>query len=237
MERTSPTKKLLNQAVAWAIAAGLLLASGAASAGPKRCSAARGNKANVTDRACKRGDGGDAESNKPAEEKGVRRVRSGPHIEVVARDLRLTDIARERLERIAARYHKATGRRLVVTGGTRTPQRQAELMLEKLAHREDIVALYENKQAATEVKNAYTDGKARGLRKKGLIRAIAEVIEGQIARGVYVSKHLKSGAADVRSRDMTPPREEAFRAAVKEEPGVVLLDERQSAEPHLHLSL
>ncbi len=87
MERTSPTKKLLNQAVAWAIAAGLLLASGAASAGPKRCSAARGNKANVTDRACKRGDGGDAESNKPAEEKGVRRVRSGPHIEVVARDL------------------------------------------------------------------------------------------------------------------------------------------------------
>lgn len=234
MQAAKKLKRATSHLVASVIAAALLLASGAADAGPKRCAAARGSKASVADRACKRGDDDGA---KPTEEKGVSRVRSGAHIEVVARDLRLTEVARERLERIAARYHKATRRRLVITGGTRTPHRQAELMFQKLAHGEDIVALYENKQAATEVKNAHKEGVAKGLPRKGLIKVIREAIEAQITRGVYVSKHLKSGAADVRSRDMTPTREEAFRAAVSEEPGVVLLDERKSAEPHLHLSL
>ena len=63
------------------------------------------------------------------------------------------------------------------------------------------------------------------------------VTGAQMAQGIFVSRHLRSGAADVRSRDMTAAREAAFRAAVAEEAGVVLLDERRSAEPHLHLSL
>ena len=58
-----------------------------------------------------------------------------------------------------------------------------------------------------------------------------------MARGVYVSKHLSAGAADVRSRGMTPAQEKALRAAVAAEPGVQLLDERGSAEPHFHLDL
>ncbi|MEO5860661.1 MAG: hypothetical protein ABIR33_17145 [Pyrinomonadaceae bacterium] len=165
------------------------------------------------------------------------KVKASRHIEVHARDMRLDDTARERLERIAARYFKATRRKLVLTGGTRTPGRQAELMFEKLAHGEDIVALYENKAAATEVRDVYQDALDKGLKKKALIKAIRERIESLISRGSYVSKHLKSGAADVRSRDMKPRQAEALRAAVKEEAGVTLLDERSGAEPHFHLSL
>ena len=167
----------------------------------------------------------------------VKKIHSGLHLEVVARDLRLDDTSRERLERIAQRYFEATRRRLVVTGGTRTAERQAELMLEKLAHGEDIVALYENKAAVTEIRNVYRDRASVRQPKKQLIHAMRDVITAQMARGVYVSRHLKAGAADVRSRDLKAPQEAAFRRAVADEPGVILLDERASAEPHLHLGL
>jgi TusA-related sulfurtransferase len=167
----------------------------------------------------------------------VKKIHSGPHLEVVARDLRLDDTSRERLERIAQRYFEATRRRLVVTGGTRTPERQAELMLEKLAHGEDIVALYENKAAATEIRNLYRDASGVRQPKKQLIHAMRDAITAQMDKGIYVSRHLKAGAADVRSRDLKAPQEAAFRHAVADEPGVILIDERGSAEPHLHLGL
>lgn len=167
----------------------------------------------------------------------VKKIRSGPHLEVVARDLRLDDTSRERLERIAQRYFEATRRRLVITGGSRTPERQAELMLQKLAHGEDIVALYENKAAATEIRNVYRESTGVRQPKKQLIHAMRDVITAQIDKGVYVSRHLKAGAADVRSRDLKAPQESAFRRAVADEPGVILIDERSSAEPHLHLGL
>lgn len=236
-------KSISYRLIAGLLAGALLVAGGEALAGPKRCAAARGKGGRVEQRACKKdaGEGtaskGDAKGDDKIAGETVRRIRGGPHIEVHARDLRLTDASREKLEHIAERYHKATKKRLVITGGTRTPQRQAELMFEKLAHGEDIVALYEHKQAATDVLNAYKDAKGKGQRKRELIKIIKGVIDGQIAQGLYLSKHLKSGAIDVRSRDMTPEREKAFRAAVAEEPGVHLIDERKSAEPHLHLSL
>lgn len=167
----------------------------------------------------------------------LQRVKGNMHIEVLARDLRLTALDTERLKRIAARYYKATRKRLVVTGGTRTPKRQAQLMYNKLEHGEDIVALYENKAAATEIRNIYKEGSAKNLSRKRQIRGIAETIEAQIARGIFVSKHLKSGAVDVRSWGLTGKQEEALREAVKQESGVTLLDERSSSEPHFHLSL
>lgn len=166
----------------------------------------------------------------------VRKVAGNNHMEVLARDLRLTDRDAERLKRIAESYSKATRKRLVVTGGTRPPARQAQLMLDKLKRGEDIMAIYENKEAAREVRAVYRDGAAKNLPRKRLLRAITEVIEAQMARGVYVSKHLRSGAVDVRSWDMTPAMEQALKEAIKKEPGVTLMDERGSAEPHFHLS-
>lgn len=232
-------KSIVHRLIAGLLAGALLVTGGEALAGPKRCAAARGKGGKLEQRACKKEaeEGASAKGDDKIAGETVRRVRGGPDIEVHARDLRLTDASREKLEHIAARYHKATKRRLVITGGTRTPQRQAELMFEKLSHGENIVALYEHKQAATEVLHTYDDAKAKGQRKRELIKLIKGTIDAQIAQGVYVSKHLKSGAIDVRSRDMTPEREKAFRAAVAEEPGVHLMDERKSAEPHLHLSL
>ncbi|MDI1445435.1 hypothetical protein [Polyangium sp. 6x1] len=174
---------------------------------------------------------------KDATPEPLQKVAGTNHMEVLARDLRLTDTNAKRLDRIATRYHKATKKRLVVTGGTRTPQRQAQLMFDKLKRGDDVVALYENKAAATEVRNAYRDAAGRGEKRKGTIRAMREVIEAQIGRGTYVSKHLKSGAVDVRSWAMDGALEKALREAVKQEPGVTLMDERDGPEPHFHLNL
>jgi hypothetical protein len=167
----------------------------------------------------------------------IRAMRSNRHIDVVAKDLRLGKTARERLARIAERYAHATGKKLVVTGGTRTPARQAKLMIDKLRHGEDVVALYENKAAAKAIRDAYLQGKEKKLSDKSLVRAVRKVIEAQMARGVFISQHLQSGAADVRSRDMSPADVLAFKAAVKAEPGVLLVDERETAAPHFHLGL
>lgn len=177
-----------------------------------------------------------AESKAQASGQAVRLVRTGPDLDVQTGNLRLTDAARGRLERIAARFHKVTKRRLVITGGSRTPTRQAELMHEKLEHNDDLLALYE-KVAATEVRTAYREGVKRHFTKARQITAIRDVILGQIKRGIYISRHLQAGAADVRSINMTPARVQAFRAAVAAEPGVILLDERDAAEQHFHLSL
>ncbi len=167
----------------------------------------------------------------------LRKVAGNMHMEVLARDLRLTDTNAERLKKIASRYFKATRKRLVVTGGTRSPQRQAQLVFDKLKHGDDIIALYENKTAATELRNAYRDAVAKGLKRKATIRAMNDVIEAQIARGIYVSKHLKSGAVDVRSWDMEGALEKALKDAVKSEAGVTMMDERKGPEPHFHLNM
>lgn len=167
----------------------------------------------------------------------LRRVRGGMHLEVKARDLRLRGADEEKLRRIAGRYFKATRKRLVVTGGTRTPERQAELMIEKLRHHDDLLALYEHKAAATEIANTYRDASSRSRSRKQVARAVSDVIKAQMARKIYVSKHLQSGAVDVRSWGMTAPQEKALKDAFKEEPGVSMLDERKGPEPHFHLNL
>ncbi len=166
----------------------------------------------------------------------IRLLRTGPDLDVQTANLRLSDAARGRLERIAARYRKVTKRRLVITGGFRTPTRQAELMFEKLEHGDNLFALYE-KASATEIQSAYRDGVKRHFTRPRHIAAIRAVLLAQIKRGIYISRHLQAGAADVRSINMTPARVQAFRAAVAAEPGVILLDERDAAESHFHLSL
>lgn len=176
------------------------------------------------------------ESKARAAGQAIRLIRSGSDIDVQTANLRLSDAARGRLERIAARYRKVTKRRLVITGGFRTPTRQAELMFDKLEHGDNLFALYE-KASATEIQSAYRDGVKRHFTRPRHIAAIRAVLLAQIKRGIYISRHLQAGAADVRSINMTPARVQAFRAAVAAEPGVILLDERDAAESHFHLSL
>ncbi|HHH10682.1 MAG TPA: hypothetical protein ENK23_01210 [Sorangium sp.] len=169
--------------------------------------------------------------------KGLRQQRSTRYMRVVARSLRLTEKARGRLLRIAERYFDDTGRKLVITGGDRTARGQARLMYKKLERGEDLIKLYARDDLVTEIMDAYEGGKADGLGTNGIVRAMAAVIKDQMANDQYVSRHLQFTAADVRSRRMTEEQHAAFVRAVRAEPGVRLVDERDTASPHLHLNL
>ena len=223
--------------IARLLALGLVIATGAiagdASARPEKRE--EETKPAPTTRVLARGDAVPEEEAKG--EDPLRKLDRPRHIEIRARDMRLRQSAIGRLERIAARYHAATRARLVVTGGYRTPRRQAELMASKLADGEDVAALYAEKAAAAEIRDAYLAGVERKQTRAQLVEIVLGVIDAQIARGVFVSLHLQGKAADVRSRGMTAAQIEALEAAIEAEPGTVLVDERDGESPHFHLKL
>lgn len=172
-----------------------------------------------------------------ADDSELVRVTSSRTLEVLARDLRLTEEDAARVRRIARRYHAATKKRLIVTGGRRSPLRQAQLMFDKLKKGEDVGRLYENRKAAGEIADAYRATRDRGASRAATLRAMRDVITAQVARGDLVSRHLSAHAIDVRSRDLGRAQIEAFHDAVAAEPGVRLVDERDGAEPHFHVNL
>lgn len=150
-------------------------------------------------------------------------------------DVTLPDPVADKVDAIDEAYFRRTGKHVTVTSGTRDAARQAKAMYKMLRLGGDPMQLYRNKEAAREIKQAYE--RARGARKEpdDVVAAMHEVIKSQIARGVYISAHLRAGAVDVRNRDMSSADKKAFVAAVNEAKGVTLLEE--SAPPHWHLQV
>jgi hypothetical protein len=159
------------------------------------------------------------------------------HLQVKARSLRLTEESADRLRRIAARFHSETGRQIVITGGDRGADRQAALMYKKLENGEDLLKLYARDDLVLPVVAAYRAGKGASRSKDAVTRSMTRIIEDQMAHKEYLSRHLDFTAADVRSRDLTPEQVDALIGAVRAEPGVQLVDERDSAAPCFHLTL
>ena len=140
---------------------------------------------------------------------------------------------RAALQRIATRYHARTGRRIHVTSGTRSPREQARAMYAKLVRGQRLTQLYRDYEAAAAIQQAYRSHRQRGASR--CVAAMAEVIERQVSRGCFISRHLVASAADVRSRDMTRRQRRIFRQVVREVGGVSLLQE--GTPPHWHLQL
>ncbi len=170
-------------------------------------------------------------------EEAVVSVKSNPEFQVVARSLKLKESSAERLREVAALYRKATGHKLVVTGGDRTAKRQAELMFKKLKSGEDLVKLYARTDLVTAIVDAYKQARAAGASRRGAIARMREVIDEQMTAGDYISRHLNFTAADVRSRGLSAERIKALRDAVKAVAGVSMVDERDGAAPCFHLGL
>jgi hypothetical protein len=137
------------------------------------------------------------------------------------------------LARISREYHRRTGRGIVVTSGTRSPREQANAMYDKLRLGQQLTRLYRDFDAASEIQSAYRQHRARG--RGSAVTAMARVIERQVRRGCYISRHLHAGAADIRSRDMSRRERRAFQQVVARFPEVSLLDE--GVPPHFHLQL
>lgn len=137
------------------------------------------------------------------------------------------------IARIAEEFHQRTGRGIVITSGTRSAREQAEAMYAKIRLGQRLTRLYLDYDAASEIQSAYRANRRRGRAR--CVRAMARVIEAQVERGCFISRHLRASAADVRSRDMTRRQRRVFEQVVARFDRVSILAE--GTPPHFHLQL
>lgn len=141
-----------------------------------------------------------------------------------------TDIEKK-VKKIADKYYKLTKKDIVVTSGTRTSSSQASAMYGKVSGG-DKLTVYKDQTTAKKVLNAYDAGTKKGKTKKEIIADIKDEIDEQMKKGNFISKHLKKGAVDVRSRDMSESDKTSFKKAAAGIATTVILE---TTPPHFHL--
>lgn len=106
----------------------------------------------------------------------------------------------------------ATGYSIHVTSGRRLAPRQADAMYNNYA--DGTAPRYRNRAAEAEIRAAYNMGRSNGWSKAQTVRAMTEVIQGQVNNGVYISSHMRSNGLDIR----TPPAN--VLEAIRNDPNV-----------------
>lgn len=144
---------------------------------------------------------------------------------------------RYRINRIAKDYYFQSGQvfktpiKIVLTSGLRSSMSQASAMFYKFLSGGDY-KLYKNKEAAKQIYDSFKSGRRLGLSNAQIKTRMKEVIDEQIAEGIYISKHLKYGAVDVRSRILTPAQQDLFMSVAAQYVESILLEKHP---PHFHL--
>lgn len=151
------------------------------------------------------------------------------------RDVTLSPKVEDKLSAIGDKFQRRTGKTFIVTSGIRDPDSQAELIFRKLALGEDLLKLYKDKSAVLELKEVFDEGRRAKRARATIVTQLASMIRAQMKRGIYISAHLKAGAADVRSTTMTPSDKRAFVEAARDVGGFDIMLE--STPPHFHLQL
>lgn len=139
----------------------------------------------------------------------------------------------EKVKLLADRYHALTNKNIVITSGIRTSHSQARAMYEKLAGGDDL-AVYKNQSAAQDIRRIYLDGTTSNKSKDAIITDIKAEIDTQIHNEIYISKHLRQGAIDIRSRDMSDSEKEKLKQAAE---GIVETVILETTPPHFHVQL
>lgn len=160
--------------------------------------------------------------------------RKGPSYEVLP-EVSLPTRVEDKIKALADRYKRRTGKSLVVTSGTRDAASQAEVIFDKLEHGDDIVKLYKNKTASLELVHVYQLAKGQKRDRSSTVAQLTETIRTQMKKGVFISAHLRAGAADVRSTDMTTTDKRHFVDAVQEVGGLSVMLEATPAHFHMQL--
>lgn len=146
----------------------------------------------------------------------------------------LSSKVEEKLSSVADKFHKKTGKTFVVTSGTRDPDNQALLIYVKLEAGEDLLKLYKDKSAVMELVRVYESSREEKKSKSATVARIATAIRAQIKRGIYISAHLRAGAADVRSSNMSPEEKRTFAELARDAGLSVMLE---ATPPHFHLQM
>lgn len=148
-------------------------------------------------------------------------------------DVSLTAAIERRVARLSFAYYRETGKQLVVTSGSRSPQAQASAMYRKLRLGVRLSKFYRS-SAAREIEKAFLVAKGAGASRDAIVAAGAAIIRAQMDRGVFISKHLLDDAVDIRSRNLNRREKALFRKLARARGFRVLLETRP---PHFHLSI
>lgn len=128
-------------------------------------------------------------------------------------------------------YYDHAGYRLIITSGYRTPAGQARAIYSnlRLYGVRYVLSLYRRKAAIREIVNAY---RGRRQRPRRALVAMTRVIEAQVKRGVFISKHMLGRAFDVRSGGHNGARLPVLREVAQELGGTVMVEQN-----HYHVEL
>ena len=143
----------------------------------------------------------------------------------------LDSVIESKVKKIAGKYHGLTKKKIVVTSGTRSSSSQASAMYGK-ASGGDKLTVYKDQLSAKKVLNTYDEGVKAKKSKAEMIADIEDDIDEQIKNKKYISKHLKKGAIDIRSRDMSESDKTNFKKAAS---GIALIIILETTPPHFHL--
>lgn len=148
--------------------------------------------------------------------------------------IEITAELRPHIEAVARIYFEKTRRPLEITSGYRSPRRQAEAMYVKLAVGGSL-ALYKRQDLTRPLLDAYRQGRKKRWKKDRIVTAMAEVLQSQVDRGQYLSRHMRGLAFDVRSTGMSSRQRQALLAAVREVGQMRIIHERRP--PHYHIEV
>ncbi len=137
----------------------------------------------------------------------------------------------KKVKKIADAYYKLSEKDIVVTSGTRSTQSQASAMYGKTSGG-DKLSVYRDQVSAKQILDAYNAGVKTKKTKDQIISDMKDKLDEQVKNKKYISKHLKKGAVDIRSRDMTEKDKTNFKKAASGIASTVILE---TVPPHFHL--
>jgi hypothetical protein len=145
--------------------------------------------------------------------------------------IRLTPESAAMADRIASGFFLRTGKRLRVTSGTRSSEKQATAMLNKGP--ETWQSLYRDKTAVQQIRAAHDQAIEAGEGRAGAITAMAQIIRQQEKVGRYVSRHLLSHALDLSIQGLSPSEQAILGQEAQRHDGKIIPE--GGREPHIHV--
>lgn len=124
---------------------------------------------------------------------------------------------------VALRYVTPPNVRIYITSATRTPERQASAMLYKFNANgaEELYKTYKADNIVTELIKSSPD-----------VPTWAAILRKHAANGIFMSRHMRGDALDIRIRDISSADANAIKAAASSLGASTLLED---VPPHLHV--
>jgi hypothetical protein len=144
-----------------------------------------------------------------------------PHWSAADNSVHLSDDMSSIAESVGREFNAQTGKTLIVTGGARTPARQAEVMYDKF--RIGDRSTYTGPRGR-EVQSIYDRGAAAGQTRQEILQSMTATIQAQKDAGHPVSRHLDDQALDFRSKDLNDRERAILWDAIRNNSGIPLVE-------------